>query len=53
MYALEAVNLLKENPLLADDEDVLWRAVPGTSGKVHNSQMDVVTSLWRSGLIKR
>ena len=47
-YALTAVELLKKYPTLSDNEDALWQAVQGTNGKAHNSQMDVVTTLWET-----
>lgn len=50
-YGLKAVVLLRQNPRLADDETVLWRAVMAGEQKVPNSQMDVVITLWRHGLI--
>ncbi len=52
-YGLRAVVLLRQNPELADDEAGLWRAVMAGEPKASNSQMDVVTSLWRHGLINR
>ena len=51
-YALTAVELLKKYPTLSDNEDALWQAVQGANSKAHNSQMDVVTTLWRLGLLK-
>jgi hypothetical protein len=49
-YALDAVAILKRCPALATKPVDLWDKV--TSGKVNpNQQMDVVISLWSSGLI--
>jgi hypothetical protein len=50
-YAIEAVNILRERPALADDPDQIWRLVIGRNEKVQNSQMDVVITLWQRGLI--
>jgi hypothetical protein len=52
-YALDAVNILKKNPRLSDSERALWDAVQGKNRKIHNSQMDVVITLWQDGLINR
>jgi hypothetical protein len=51
-YALKAVDILKTNPRLSDNEDALWQAVRGANSKAHNSQMDVVATLWKLNLIK-
>ncbi|CAM4470617.1 DUF6979 family protein [Paenibacillus typhae] len=50
-YAVQAVKLLKANPELASDRNVLWKEVMKDVKKSHNSQMDVVLALWKSGLI--
>jgi hypothetical protein len=50
-YAVAAVQLLRENPMLADDPHQIWRLVVGHAEKVENSQIDVVVTLWRQGLI--
>jgi hypothetical protein len=52
-YALKAVDILKTNPRLSNNEDTFWQAVQGANGKAHNSQMDVVIALWRRDLIER
>ncbi|MGC5328750.1 DUF6979 family protein [Brevibacillus sp. SYSU BS000544] len=50
-YALKGVELLKQNPSLAKSPSTLWKAIG--KGKRHNSQMDVVISLWENNLIIR
>lgn len=50
-YAIQAVELLKANPELASDRNVLWKEVMKGVKKSHNSQMDVVLALWERGLI--
>jgi len=49
-YALQAVKLLTDEPSLAGNKAHLWRRVAGED-KNSNSQMDVVISLWKGGLI--
>jgi hypothetical protein len=49
-YAVQAVVVLKQNPILVADPACLWSEVMRES-KVHNHQMDVVVSLWNNGLI--
>jgi hypothetical protein len=51
-YAVRAVQLLRENPALSHDINLLWSSVLGGEEKVHNHQMDVVLSLWAEGLIE-
>jgi len=51
-YALEAVQLLRENPAFASDGSHLWNAIMKGANKVENSQMDVVLTLWNAGLIQ-
>lgn len=51
-YAILAVEILRESPELADDPGFLWKRVIGGEYKAHNSQMDVVTALWKAHLIK-
>lgn len=48
-YAVDAVALIRVKPSLAENERLLWCAV--AKGKRANSQMDVVISLWKKGLI--
>jgi hypothetical protein len=49
-YALQALGLLRSEPDVAKDD--LWHGVQGYSGQAHNGQMDVVLTLWRSGLLE-
>jgi uncharacterized protein YegP (UPF0339 family) len=50
-YALNAVSLLKKNPNLSKNENVLWEKIQGNNAKKHNAQMDVVITLWDNDLI--
>ena len=50
-YGLRAIEILKKNPSLAEDEKLLWEYVMNGEHKTANHQMDVVTTLWRNGLI--
>ena len=50
-YAIKAVQILKEKPELAYDQNELWIKVLEKADKVHNQQMDVVTALWNSKLL--
>jgi hypothetical protein len=50
-YAVKAVWLLKSDPALAADENLLWSKVIDGAGKAPNLQMDVVMSLWSNDLI--
>jgi uncharacterized protein DUF6979 len=50
-YAIKAVQLLRSDPSLSRNEDLLWSKVMNGSEKTPNSQMDVVTGLWNRGLI--
>ena len=50
-YATDAITILKQRPSLSDSPTALWSIVLEGEPKKHNSQMDVVTSLWNSGLI--
>lgn len=50
-YAVAAVALLRREPGLARDPARLWDLVMKGEQKRHNSQMDVVTALWRAGLV--
>ncbi|WP_420832453.1 DUF6979 family protein [Paenibacillus periandrae] len=51
-YGIRAIELLKRNPKLAVDKNLLWKTVIDRKVKKHNSQMDVVIALWENGLIK-
>ena len=48
-YAVQAVGLLRADPTLAGRPEELWAEVQLGMQKQHNSQMDVVTALWRHG----
>jgi hypothetical protein len=52
-YALEAWRALQSQPGLVDDQTCLWAKARGTKHIKHNEQMDVVTALWRRGLLHR
>ncbi|WP_430394004.1 DUF6979 family protein [Brevibacillus brevis] len=48
-YALQAAALLVKDPTLSQSPSTLWKAI--NIQKSHNSQMDVVISLWENKLI--
>lgn len=50
-YAIEAVRILQDTPALSFDPKTLWNRVIEGEHKVHNHQMNVVTSLWNNDLI--
>lgn len=50
-YALSALNILKQDPSLANDKQLLWQRVLNGEIKRHNEQMDVVIALWNAGLL--
>jgi hypothetical protein len=50
-YAIRAVDLLKKDSMLAEDKKKLWNLVLYGEDMKHNSQMDVVLSLWNNNLI--
>jgi len=50
-YGLKAIAVLRSAPALADDQALLWKKI-GNGNLKPNSQMDVVTTLWKAGLIK-
>ena len=50
-YAIKAMNLIKKEPSLTNDINQLWNQVTTGEGKVHNSQMDVVVTLWKNNLL--
>lgn len=52
VYGMKAVALLRRNPQYANDPAALWEQVMAGETKVPNHQMDVVTSLWRNGLVR-
>jgi hypothetical protein len=51
-YGLKAVATLRENPHFANDVIALWKQIMNGESKFPNHQMDVVTSLWKNGLLK-
>lgn len=52
-HALYAVRALRRTTSLAENRTRLWLTALGPEGvKEHNGQMDVVLSLWTSGLIE-
>jgi hypothetical protein len=55
-YALAAVELLRKNPSLAENADVLWRETmkktKNDESKTHNGQMDVVIALYNNKRLK-
>lgn len=51
LYGLKALEILHTSPNLANDELALWKRVMAGEDKAPNSQMDVIVSLWRAGLV--
>jgi hypothetical protein len=51
-YAIRAVQILVDDPVLADHRTRLWDEVVQGEWKKENEQMDVVISLWREGLLR-
>jgi hypothetical protein len=51
-YAVRALQILRSNPALSSDKRTLWQTVTDGAGKAPNGQMDVVTTLFRSGLVR-
>jgi hypothetical protein len=51
-YALKALELLRNEPILAHDVKALWNQVIEGVQKVPNHQMDVVSSIWNAGLFR-
>ena len=55
-YAIIAINLLQNQPTLANNISALWREVlkkAEIKSKAHNQQMDVVVALWNNGDIEK
>ena len=52
-YAIKACAILSENEALVDSPRKLWAMVMDGEEKQPNQQMEVVTSLWKHGLIVR
>lgn len=51
-YAVAAVRILREHPVLANQPNDLWRAVLTGRRLAHNGQMDVVAALWHHNLLR-
>ena len=51
-HAINAMELLIDDPLLSNDSKILWTKIQGGIAKKHNSQMDVVLALWIEGFIE-
>ncbi|MEH7249477.1 hypothetical protein V7114_22175 [Neobacillus niacini] len=50
-YGIKAVAILKKDPSLVHDVNHLWDKVVEREVKAHNSQMDIVVTLWNSNLL--
>jgi hypothetical protein len=50
-HAIAAYSALLSEPHLAADQVGLWVRATGAKPTRHNEQMDVVSALWRNGLI--
>lgn len=50
-HAIDAINLLRDNPFLFSNPRELWKLLMNGDPKSHNFQMDVVTALWNHELI--
>ena len=50
-YAIDAVKLLKQEPALANDQELLWSKVIKCEKRKPNNQMDVVIALWKENMI--
>ena len=51
-YAIDAVEILREQPGLVGDPASLWKIVMRGDSKIANYQMEIVTALWAKGLIE-
>lgn len=51
-YALRALGALRRSPTLAADKGELWRTATNGQEIESNSQMEVVTALWKAGLLR-
>lgn len=51
LYGLKVIAALRLNPVLAEDQALLWKKI-GNDKLKPNSQMDVLTVLWMAGLIR-
>ncbi|MEM5471227.1 hypothetical protein WNZ14_05760 [Hoeflea sp. AS60] len=52
VYVERALAAIRSDSSLADDEKALWLIAIGNQRKVHNSQMDVVSTLFLNGYIE-
>lgn len=52
-YAVEAAGYLLRNPDFIGNPAELWSIVMNGLSTVHNSQMDVVIALWRTGDVSK
>lgn len=50
-YAIKGLKLINEDPVLCENESLLWIKVMGGYGKKYNFQMDVIISLREEKLI--
>jgi len=52
-YAIDALELLSDQPELANTPSELWKRIPHENDEIkHNSQMEVVLALWNDNLIE-
>lgn len=51
-YGLRALNAVRRNPRLFENEDQLWAIATDGSGIRQNAQLDVLRGLWDLGLIR-
>jgi hypothetical protein len=49
-YAVQAIEILRQNRFIASQPDLLWKKVAGNT-KTANHQMDVVVGLWQADCI--
>ena len=52
-YVTRALSALRSDPSLADDQQRLWQVATAGEEKRPNYQMEVLTTLWNRGLIRR
>lgn len=50
-YAKRAVEILRNQPLLAKNSAALWLKIQDGDSITHNGQLDVVISLWEAGKV--
>jgi hypothetical protein len=51
-YALRALQALRSNPKLFDDDAKLWAIANGGTEISSNYQLEVLRSLWAEGLVR-